>query len=101
MRAIKEARKLMEKSPDSSGAKILSRLVLALESEGNFQITELYQLDYNDFKLAMEILQEWRIDRHYASKSKLFETSRQLAAGADTQQPAAKADKDSSGSAKK
>lgn len=79
MRAIKEARKLIEKNPDSDAAKILSQLVLALEAEGHFQITDIYQLNYHNFKLALEILQEWRIDRHFASKTKLFDASRLLA----------------------
>ena len=57
----------------------LSRLVLALESEGDFAIADLYQLDGERFKLALEILDEWRLDRHYASKSKLFDVSMQLA----------------------
>ena len=79
MRAIKEARKLIEKNPDSDAARILSRLVLALEAEGDFYIADIYQLNYHHFKLALEILQEWRIDRHFASKTKLFDASRQLA----------------------
>ena len=79
MRAIKEARKLIEKSPESDAAKILSRLVLALEAGDEFRITDIYQLNFHHFKLALEILQEWRIDRHFASKTKLFDASRQLA----------------------
>lgn len=85
MRAIKEARKLIEKTPESDAAKILSQLVLALEAEGDFHIADIYQLNYHHFKLALEILQEWRIDRHFASKTKLFDASRLLA---DTPPPA-------------
>ncbi len=79
MRAIKEARKFIERSPKQPQAMTLSRLVLALESEGDFAIADLYQLDGERFKLALEILDEWRLDRHYASKSKLFDVSMQLA----------------------
>ncbi len=79
MRAIKEARKLIEKNPESDAAKILSQLVLALEAEGDFHIANIYQLNYHHFKLALEILEEWRIDRHFASKTKLFDASRLLA----------------------
>ena len=78
MRAIKEARKLIEKSPKSQAALTLSQLVLALESESDYRLTDIYQLDYDHFKLALEILQEWRLDRHYAGKSRLFDASRQL-----------------------
>ena len=79
MRAIKEARKFIERSPKHPQAMTLSRLVLALESEGDFAIADLYQLDGERFKLALEILDEWRLDRHYASKSNLFDVSMQLA----------------------
>ena len=79
MRAIKEARKFIERSPKHPQAMTLSRLVLALESEGDFAIADLYQLDGERFKLALEILDEWRLDRHYASKSKLFDVSMQSA----------------------
>ncbi|HOB67829.1 hypothetical protein [Ottowia sp.] len=79
MRAIKEARRYIERKPDDAHAKTLSRLVLALESEADFAIADLYKLDLARFKLALEILDEWRLDRHYASKSKLFDVSLQLA----------------------
>ncbi len=79
MRAIKEARKFIERKPDDVNAKTLSRLVLALESEADFAITDLYLLDTDRFKLAMQILDEWRLDRHYASKVRLFDVSMQMA----------------------
>ena len=79
MRAIKEARKYIERKPDDAHAKTLSRLVLALESEADFPISDLYKLDLARFKLALEILDEWRLDRHYASKAKLFDVSLQMA----------------------
>ncbi len=80
MRAIKEARKYIERKPDDANAKTLSRLVLALESEADFPITDLYLLEFDKFKLALEILDEWRLDRHYASKARLFDVSMQMAA---------------------
>lgn len=79
MRAIKEARKYIERKPDDDNAQTLSRLVLALESEIDFPITDLYKLDMARFKLALEILDEWRLDRHYASKARLFDASMQMA----------------------
>jgi hypothetical protein len=77
MRAIKEARHLIEKSPNDDAAKILARLVLALEAEASFAITEIYKLDMDQFQLALKILQEWRLDRYYAGKARLFETALQ------------------------
>jgi hypothetical protein len=72
MRAIKEARRLIEKSPEDPSAKTLARLVLALEAEVEFQISEIYSLDMEQFELALNILREWRLDRYYAGKARLF-----------------------------
>ncbi|MDM0038298.1 hypothetical protein QTH89_17850 [Variovorax sp. J22G21] len=78
MNAIKAARRFIEADSDNESAKILARLVLALESERSFELVTLYGLDYKSFQLAIEILQEWRLDRYYASKSKLYDISLQV-----------------------
>lgn len=79
MKAIKEARKFIEKTPAHPSARTLARLVLALESEVDFPITDLYALDMDRFTLALEILREWRLDRYYAGKARLFDISLQMA----------------------
>jgi hypothetical protein len=79
MNAIKRARRFIEQSPDDDSAVILSRLVLALESEHGFELSELYKLDLEMFDLAIDILKEWRLDRYYAGKAKLFDISLQVA----------------------
>lgn len=78
MNAIKVARRFIETDPANESAKILAQLVLALESEHSFELVTLYSLDYKSFQLAMDILKEWRLDRYYASKSKLFDLSLQV-----------------------
>ena len=78
MYAIKEARKYIEQNPDEESAATLSRLVLALESEGEFQIADIYKLDLERFNLALRILDEWRLDRYYAGKARLFDISLQM-----------------------
>ena len=82
MKAIKTARKLIQANPESADAKGLARLVQALEAQGAIKVAELYALDYKHFELAIEILQEWRIDRYYASKAKLVNVSNQVIAAA-------------------
>jgi hypothetical protein len=52
--------------------------VVALESESPMAITNLYKLGYDEFKLALEILEEWRLDRYYTSKVRLLDLSVQL-----------------------
>ncbi|MDM7950209.1 hypothetical protein [Hydrogenophaga sp.] len=78
MLALKKARKLIEKQPDSVAAKTLSSLVVALETNKPFVLGELYQLDYDDFGLAFEVMIEWRLDRYYASKVRLIDVSVQV-----------------------
>lgn len=75
MLAIKKARKLIENNPDDAAAKIIAALVLALESETTLSVAQLYSLDDKRFELALEILNEWRLDRHYASKLRLIDSS--------------------------
>jgi hypothetical protein len=78
MRAIKDARKFIQQNPSHASALLFSRLVLALESDAEFPIGELYQLSYDHFHLAIEILREWRLDRYYAGKGRLLDLSQQV-----------------------
>jgi hypothetical protein len=80
MNAIKTARKMIAAQPTSEASRTLAQLVLALESEGVLGVSELYKLDLEAFDLAIDILKEWRIDRYYAGKAKLFDLSLQVAA---------------------
>jgi hypothetical protein len=76
--AIKSARKFIVANPSSESARTLAQLVLALESETQFNVAELYKLDLETFEIAIDILKEWRIDRYYAGKAKLFDLSVQV-----------------------
>lgn len=77
MHALKEARKFIQQDPDNPSARTLSRLVLALESEADFPISDIYKLDFDRFSLALRILDQWRLDRYYAGKARLFDVSLQ------------------------
>ena len=77
MRAIKQVRKLIESKPNSVPAKIFSNLILSLESDCSFVLRELYQLSLTDFKLAITLLEEWRLDRYYIGKAKAFDVAYQ------------------------
>ena len=92
MLAIKKARKLIENNPNDAASKIIAALVLALESETTISVAQLYSLDDKRFELALEILNEWRLDRHYASKLRLLDSSAVLQA-LDVAAPAATAAK--------
>ncbi len=73
MNAIKKARKIIQSAPDEPGSGALASLVVALETEGNFNLSLLYATDLKTFELALEVLREWRIDRYYLGKMKLID----------------------------
>lgn len=77
MRAIKKVRLLIEQEPQDQTAQIFSRLILSLVDEVDFSVKDLYLLNSSDFQLAMEILQEWRLDRYYMGKAKTFDVALQ------------------------
>ena len=79
MNNVKKARKLIEANPQSEAAKTLAKLVRALESEEKFDLADLYDLSYDNFQLAIDILKEWRLDRYYSGKAKLHDLSVQVA----------------------
>ena len=72
MIAIKKAQKIIQREIDSVAASIFSELVLSLEKNTNFNLHRLYELDYKNFEVAVEIIKEWRLDRYYASKVKIL-----------------------------
>jgi hypothetical protein len=73
MRAISTARKLIKADPLSPPAVVMADLVLALETDANYPLANIYKLNYKDFELAIEIIKDWRIDRYYAGKGKLID----------------------------
>ena len=73
MRAIKQAKKLIEKNPNSAVGLTFSKLILSLESDIEFSVKDLYSLDTADFELAIEVLKDWRFDRFYIGKAKAFD----------------------------
>jgi hypothetical protein len=73
MNAIKAIRKHMERNPDAPSSKALARLVAALAEEKSYPLAELYAMDYDTFEMAMDLLREWRLDRYYAARLKLFD----------------------------
>lgn len=75
MRAIKQVKKLIENKPSSKAGQIFSQLILSLESEKEFLVKDLYQLDAQEFDLAIAVLKDWRIDRFYLGKAKVFDAA--------------------------
>jgi len=77
MRAIKKVRQLIAHEPLNPTAQIFARLISSLVDEVDFSLKDLYELSNSDFELAMDILQEWRLDRYYMGKAKTFDVAMQ------------------------
>ncbi len=75
MRALKGVRRLIQSDPTTPDAVLLTRLVLALESEQTFEVKDLYGLGYDAFQLALQLVQEWRLNRYYSAKYRLMDVS--------------------------
>ncbi len=72
MFAIKQARKFIEAHPDDPQVAVLTNLVLSLQSDAPFPLSTLFELERKQFDLALQIMAEWQLDRHYAKKQKLL-----------------------------
>ena len=77
MRAIKKIKRIIEKNPQDNESQIFSKLITSLAEEIDFSIKDLYELDNHNFQLAIEVLQEWRLDRFYMGKAKVFDVALQ------------------------
>ena len=75
MRAVMKLKKMIQDSPQSTQSKIYSKLILMLETEEDNPIKDIYKLDQDEFDLAISFLKEWRIDRFYVGKSKVFDVA--------------------------
>jgi hypothetical protein len=79
MLAIKKARKTDRNQPQRRRIpRSLLRWFWHWRAKPAFSVAQLYQLDNKRFELALEILDEWRLDRHYASKLRLIDSSSQV-----------------------
>ena len=75
MRPIKQVKKIIETNPQSAVAQTFAKLILSLETEQAFPMQSLYALNTTDFELAIEVLKDWRLDRFYIGKAKVFDAS--------------------------
>lgn len=73
MNAIKEVRKYLLKNSGSPSARVLARLTAAIAEESDFPLGDLYSLDGEAFDLAIDLMKDWRLDRYYAARIKLFD----------------------------
>ena len=73
MNRIKKAARYIYKNPTAPGAKALSDLAVAIENGGVYSLGELNDLNHEEFELAIGMIKDWRVDRHYLSKLRMLE----------------------------
>lgn len=65
MYILEKFRREIEKHSSNASGQILAQLLEALEKREAFHLNKLYSLSYSQFELAMELLEAWRLARHY------------------------------------
>ncbi len=73
MNAIKKAAKYIQKNSATPDAQRLIELAVALETNGSYTLTTLYDMDFEAFEHALGVIRDWRVDRHYLSKLRMLE----------------------------
>ncbi|MBT9611846.1 MAG: hypothetical protein IV108_01100 [Burkholderiales bacterium] len=64
MKAVQKiAKRLKDSTTDPESAIIFRDLIQALHTQREFQLTRFYNLNYEDFDLALSLLIEWRLQR--------------------------------------
>ena len=48
-------------------------MTAAVAEEAVFPLADLYRLDGESFELAIDLLRDWRLNRYYSSRIKLFD----------------------------
>jgi hypothetical protein len=66
--AVKNIAKFIKRNPEDDEATVLWELCKALESDSPFELHRLFGLSLKSFEMAMDLLDEWRIDRHIAER---------------------------------
>lgn len=66
MFAIQKLEEYLQSRATPATARELNRLVEALRQEADFPLAGLYEIDFEAFELAIDVLRDWRIDRYYA-----------------------------------
>lgn len=73
MNALKKLEKCLIGKSCNHENNFFGRLVETLCLKGKLDMAELYDLPYDDFKLAMAIMQDWRLDQYTKTKDRLRE----------------------------
>jgi len=64
---VKQVAKYMQENEGAQSARILGELMVALDSDSDFRVNELYELPIDAFELALDLVKHWRL-KHYTSR---------------------------------
>ncbi|MFN3398525.1 MAG: hypothetical protein ACK4ZS_08340 [Sulfurimicrobium sp.] len=73
MNTLKKLEKRLVGKPGNGKNDFFRHLVEALCLKEKLNLAALYELSYDDFKLAMAIMQDWRLDQYTKTKARLRE----------------------------
>ncbi|ARU31263.1 hypothetical protein CAP31_05905 [Sulfuriferula sp. AH1] len=73
MNALKQLEKHLQQSHAESVNPVFKHLITALCLKKDFDLAALYELDYEEFELSLNILKAWRLDRYTKTKERLRE----------------------------
>ncbi|GAO36160.1 hypothetical protein SCT_1561 [Sulfuricella sp. T08] len=71
MNNLKKLEKRILKSPGEPASQVFMELVKALEHKLDFNLATIYDLDYDDFQLTLDVLKDWRLDRYAKTRERL------------------------------
>lgn len=64
MIALERISTYVDSHPNTESARVLADLIRRLASGGAFRLADLYDLPYEEFDLALKVLQQWRLGRY-------------------------------------
>jgi hypothetical protein len=73
MNTLKTLEKCLIGNPGCSNNEFFKHLIEALCLKGKLDMAALYELPYVDFKLAIAIMKDWRLDQYTTTKERLRE----------------------------
>ncbi|MBS4099268.1 MAG: hypothetical protein KGZ83_20855 [Sulfuricella sp.] len=73
MNTLKQLEKHLLHAKSQKDSEVFWRLARALCLQEEFKLAELYELSYDDFQLALDVLKNWRLDRYTKTKERLKE----------------------------
>lgn len=71
MNVLKQLEKHLEQGQADEANPIFERLIRALCLQEKFDLAELYELNYEDYELALDVLKAWRLGRYTKTKDRL------------------------------